>query len=105
MILQGATKVDDSQKPPNFLKNLLQRTSKQGRRERGREREGAGEQKRLQGLKSLVAKIPTFLRSFNTRLVSHRPRALTTYLLQRKEGRKEGKKKELSSSPSFAGYL
>jgi hypothetical protein len=69
------------------------------------EREGAGEQKRLYGLKSLVAKIPTFLRSFNTRLVSHRPRALTTYLLQRKEGRKEGKKKELSSSPSFAGYL
>jgi hypothetical protein len=45
-------------------------------------------------LKSLVAKIPTFLRSFNTRLVSHRPRALTTYLLQRKEGRKEGRKEK-----------
>jgi hypothetical protein len=50
MILQGTTKVDDSQKSPKFLKNFLQRTSKQGRREgrRGRrEREFVGEQKRI----------------------------------------------------------
>jgi hypothetical protein len=53
MILQGSTKVDDSQKPPNFLKNLLQRTSKQGRRERGREREGAGV-KETEGLRCRV---------------------------------------------------
>jgi hypothetical protein len=45
-------------------------------------------------LKSLVAKIPTFLRSFNTRLLSHRPRALTTYLLQRKKERKNEGRKE-----------
>ncbi len=42
MILQGTAKVGDLQKLPNFLKNVLQRTSKQGRsegrRERGRER-------------------------------------------------------------------
>jgi len=61
-------------------------------------------------LKSLVAKTPTVLGSFNTRLVSHRPRALPTYLPttkkeRKKERKKEGKKKELSSSPSFAGYL
>jgi hypothetical protein len=52
-------------------------------------------------LKSLVAKIPTFLRSFNTRLVSHRPRPLPTYLptylLQRKkERKKEGRKEKRS---------
>lgn len=46
MILQGTTKVDDSQKPPNFLKNLFAE-DKQERKEGARERELAGEQKRL----------------------------------------------------------
>jgi hypothetical protein len=89
----------DSQKLPNFLKNLLQRTSKQVRRERGRERVSTRAEPtlRLEFPRCKDTYLPQKLQHAScftqTKGTNYLP---TTKKERKKERKKEGKKQKRS---------